>query len=748
MGRLNEMSGTFSGKSVFGLFLILALIGYLPGAIAAIPEIPPFPVINSSNNIYHVNNVSGNDANDGSELSPWQSIKYAVSYLRAGDVLVVHGTNTPYPMAWTYLVNSGTENQWITIKGQDGINGERVIFQERLSFGDQNGPVSYIHLKNILFQGPGGSNINILIYPGSHHLAFENIEIDCQASLENERGIWTDDYAHHIWFKDMNVHRCGYKRIAPTDCGGICVKGIYVDEVVFLNVTTTDNVGDGMGGGSAKAYGHSYFKNCISERNSGDGFDIGGTRVVIVNSVARNNGGDQGAGFKLWSKESWLVSSVAYNNDNVGIMVRPRHEGDNHAYIYNTTFALNQKDRYGGQISTSSTDPEPDPTNPAYGRLFFHIHNNIFHALNTSAIVISNNTNQFISDESHNYYFSVHDGSRSPHWSYVDAVHCRNGSLVYVPECSYTFPEMADGGQWSIDTGNGTGDFGEAYEYGSGKSDLGFIDLGNGDLHLSAGSLAVDSGTDLGILFDIDGSPVPIGAAPDMGAYEFEYTDLSVTISDTPDPALLGDTVTYTVTATNTGPAPATNVTVSGTLPTCDLGTIASGASASCTPSVITGSAGTLSQSMSVTAAEYDPNSSNNTATATTTVVAPDLAPTAMSASKNGKRVNVSDTVQNQGDGAAGSLTVAYYLSTNTAYEPGTDIALASNSSGSGACTRAVITLVAGDTSSVANMICYKPTGAVKGTRYYVLVVDDSGNQVTESNEANNVRASGDQVWW
>jgi uncharacterized repeat protein (TIGR01451 family) len=225
--------------------------------------------------------------------------------------------------------------------------------------------------------------------------------------------------------------------------------------------------------------------------------------------------------------------------------------------------------------------------------------------------------------------------------------------------------------------------------------------------------------------------------------------DLSLTLTDAPDPVLLGQTVTYTTIVTNNGPSTASNVTATGTLATCNLGTLASGASASCARSVMPSSVGTLSQSMNAGAAEYDPNGNNNTATATTTVNAPDLTPTAFSASKSGTKVTLGDTVKNQGNGNAGTFIVGYYLSTNTTYEPGTDIPLASSSGGSGACTRPVTSLGAGLNSSISNKVCYKPTNAVTGTRYYVLVVDDAANnQVIESNESNNVRAASGQVWW
>lgn len=521
-----------AARSIFMAKLALLVMGcyfsIVAAAIPPIPEMPDFPAIKSGNNTYHVHNELGSDIkNDGSAGRPWRTFEFAAGRLRAGDTLIAHGTKTAYLMSGATLVHSGDDSHWIAIEGKDGVNGERVVLQERLSFGSARTPVGYVYLKNILFQGPGGSGLNIKIYSGSHHLAFENIEIDCQSHPKNKRGLWTDDRVRYVWFKDMNIHHCGYKRNAlttppppdwksPTDCGGLCVKGSYIDEVVFLNVRTADNVGDGMGGGSKVAYGNSYFKNCISERNTGDGLDIGGIRTVIMNSISRNNGGHQGTGFKFWAKESWLVNSVAYRNDNNGVAVKPRHGGDHHVYILNSTFALNSSDRYGGQIGTT-------PKLPASGKLFFHVHNNIFYTLNSSAIVINNVETQIVKEESHNYYFSVYDSRRHPHWTYKHAIHFRDGKMKVAR--GYSFTEMADKGKWSIDTGNGAGNIGETSR--ARKLDPGFLGLDGGDLHLTKGSLAIDGGIDVGIRSDIDGVPVPIGSAPDMGAYEFTAHDVN-----------------------------------------------------------------------------------------------------------------------------------------------------------------------------------------------------------------------------
>jgi uncharacterized repeat protein (TIGR01451 family) len=122
--------------------------------------------------------------------------------------------------------------------------------------------------------------------------------------------------------------------------------------------------------------------------------------------------------------------------------------------------------------------------------------------------------------------------------------------------------------------------------------------------------------------------------------------DLSITKSDSPNPVVEGQQLTYTIAVRNDGPDPATGVEVVDDLPpqgdvdfisatpsqgscgeqahkvTCQLGTVASGATATITIQVTAKKPGTVTNTASVTSAVADPQTANNQATAQTTVQA------------------------------------------------------------------------------------------------------------------------------
>ncbi|MBI3608409.1 MAG: DUF11 domain-containing protein, partial [Nitrospirae bacterium] len=233
--------------------------------------------------------------------------------------------------------------------------------------------------------------------------------------------------------------------------------------------------------------------------------------------------------------------------------------------------------------------------------------------------------------------------------------------------------------------------------------------------------------------------------------------NLSIIKSDAPDPVLVGQNVTYTITVANAGPSAATGVTMTDALPasvtfvsvtpggptcaqslgtvTCGLGTMANGASTTITIVVTPTAAavGTLSNTASVTSSVTDTVTSNNSSTTTTTVNASaDLSITKTDAPDPvlaGQNLTYTITVANAGPSAATGVTVTDTLPAGVTFVSATPTQ--GTCSGTTTVTCALGTLNNGASATVT--IVVKPTAA--GTLSNSASVTSA---VTDPNTANN----------
>lgn len=174
---------------------------------------------------------------------------------------------------------------------------------------------------------------------------------------------------------------------------------------------------------------------------------------------------------------------------------------------------------------------------------------------------------------------------------------------------------------------NGAGTFSNVFDFdiGSGPDTFVVADL-NGD---GLPDLATANVND-------DTASVVLNTSPTSGA------DLAVLNAASPDPVSVTQNLTYTISVLNSGPQDATSLRLSDTLPnsvnfvsatasqgscieshlvvSCDFGSMVSGASASSTIVVVPTATGTITNSTSVTAAEADLRSANNSASQSTQV--------------------------------------------------------------------------------------------------------------------------------
>ncbi len=232
--------------------------------------------------------------------------------------------------------------------------------------------------------------------------------------------------------------------------------------------------------------------------------------------------------------------------------------------------------------------------------------------------------------------------------------------------------------------------------------------------------------------------------------------NLSLAKTASPNPVLLGEELTYTLTVNNSGPSAGTAVTVTDTLPvgvsfvssaaspgtcsgtstvTCTLGSLASGDSATVTIVVTPNSTGELTNTASVTATESDPSAGDNTAPDTTTVDPAANLSLTKTAFPNpvllGEELTYTVTVNNSGPSAGTAVTVTDTLPVGVSF--------VSSAASPGTCsgTSTVIctlgSLASGDSATVTIVVVPTATGDLTNT---AVASADEGDPSTGDNTA------------
>jgi uncharacterized repeat protein (TIGR01451 family) len=250
--------------------------------------------------------------------------------------------------------------------------------------------------------------------------------------------------------------------------------------------------------------------------------------------------------------------------------------------------------------------------------------------------------------------------------------------------------------------------------------------------------------------------------------------DVSVAVSDAPDPVNAGANVTYTVTVSNAGPSPATAVMLTNTLPanvtfvsstpsagtcnapaagsfTCNLGTINSGASATVAVVVTTtgATAANITNSATVSAAEFDPVAANNSASASTTVTpVANLGVTVTDAPDpvaQGSNITYTVTVTNAGPSSATSVTATVPVPANVTFVSGT-ATQGTCAVASGTITCTIGTMASGATVTATIVVTATAAGTVNASITVASPVLDPtpGNNSASASTTVNAPASAD----
>ncbi len=216
--------------------------------------------------------------------------------------------------------------------------------------------------------------------------------------------------------------------------------------------------------------------------------------------------------------------------------------------------------------------------------------------------------------------------------------------------------------------------------------------------------------------------------------------DLSVSIADSPDPVPEGSNVTYTIIVSNGGPDLADGVTVTDPLPagltfvsasagcvessgtvTCSAGSLANGGTVTLTIVGTATAPGTISNTVSVSSNAGDPVSSNDSASATTTVNP--LADVSITKSGSpdpvapGALVTYTIVVSNAGPSAAHGVTLTDPITVGTYQSVSGPGCVAGKAKGKTTVACAIGTLASGSSAQVTLVVAApKKQGPISNT--------------------------------
>jgi hypothetical protein len=443
---------------------------------------------------YYVNQTGGSDANNGlSPGSAWKTIAKVNGYsFYAGDNVYFKKGET-----WSeelIIPSSGSAGSPITF----GAYGESVANPIIDGGGSRATNItatnkSYITIQDLSLNRAGSTTGQGLKLLASGSNTLTNITVQRVTSknhgwdgfIVQGSGSLTET-AKNIQFLDCvadNNGRTGYHVYN--------IKGDSSGGVIYRRCTST-YAGQLQASHGFSAYITSYIRryNCESSY----------TNISPANNSINSYGGKEGIGFAFDDYVHNSFDEAGYSHHNAGAGIVVSHRGDNNAIRYSIS-ALNGKQ--GIIVNGETETPQYGNNNAIYNNTIYG--NGTTHAENAGHgidmwatvdnVIIKNN---IITE---NYHYGIHGALTGSSNIVVDYNLTNNngsGATLYVtPTHAVT---------------------------GAPK----YVNASAFDYRLLSSSPAIDAGTGVGLSRDFVGNPVPLGSAPDIGAYE--YTPLKMPV--------------------------------------------------------------------------------------------------------------------------------------------------------------------------------------------------------------------------
>jgi hypothetical protein len=434
---------------------------------------------------------NGSDDNPGSAEAPWQTIQHAVDTAQPGDTVCVGGGDYSAE-GELFVSSSGGADTPVTFTATPG----ETVTVSALTL---NPGASYLRLVGFTVHGFRVWGVTLL--GDNHHVLLSHLDVSGgEAGVRLTEGDSGEDPASgpvsDVILEDSAVRDSSATAVDCTP--GPCDQAVFRRLEIYGSGLEAGFGGDGLGLERGRDV---LVEDCYIHDNGGDGIDLnsrdfaGNVSGIVVrrNTVARNHL----QGIKLWAGGR-MENNVVWGQ-GIAPVALGMHPG---AYeVVNNTIAYNMysPDYSERDYAFVAAYPNPDTGVPAAIQLT--LVNNIF-AFNTSPDVGDGPTGIYFGEgvqltEHHNLYWSREDGE-------IQA------DFVSGRDVSFMRAEMSDG-TWTSVTGQGQEDVT--------ADPLFVLDWPEVDLHLKAGSPAVDAGSTDGAPSD-DAERQSRSSAPDIGAYE------------------------------------------------------------------------------------------------------------------------------------------------------------------------------------------------------------------------------------
>ena len=270
--------------------------------------------------------------------------------------------------------------------------------------------------------------------------------------------------------------------------------GLYADSGTVLtlnNVSVISNTAGDFGGGvttlgPATLNGGLFQKNFSS--SDGGGLDAESTLNVIGTRFIDNIAAGFGRGGGVFAFGAATFTSAVFQNNHTNVFGGSAVYLANDARIVNVLFARN---------ATSSNN-------------------------NNGAVILLNTPTGTVQ--------ILHSTIASPSVQGSAAIYVTAGTvgITNTIVASHTVGISNTGGvayqNYNLFFGNTTPYMGTIGGTNNTSGDPKFVNPAGDDYHLSAGSAAIDAGTNVGVTSDLDGNPRPFGSGFDIGAYEASFT--------------------------------------------------------------------------------------------------------------------------------------------------------------------------------------------------------------------------------